>query len=282
MKMRNKSTILAFVADLNSNVRIESAAEKIGFRVHGVENADTFGPPDVERIGRQFAEPLEGRKYYLIETITQIRPRLIIFDLSNQAIPWEEWIQVITSVPATRRFPVLCFGSHVDLETLKRARKAGATRVVPRSKFFGDLPELIQELALVDNIEGIDSGCKEELSTEARKGLEEFNRGEYFQAHESLESAWNADTTPTRELYRAVLQVAVAYYQIVRRNYNGALKMFLRVRQWIEPLPDSCRGINVAQLRADVQNAYNELLSKGPARISEFDRSLLRPIQFEG
>jgi hypothetical protein len=176
----------------------------------------------------------------------------------------------------------LCFGSHVDLETLQRARKAGASKVVPRSKFFDELPELIQRLALVDNIELLDEGCQEELSTEARKGLEEFNLGDYFQAHESLEFAWKADSTAARELYRAVLQVAVAYYQIVRRNYNGALKMFLRVRQWIDPLPDTCRGINVAQLRADVQNAYTELISKGPARIAEFDLTLLRPIQFEG
>lgn len=279
--MRNKKAILVFITDLNSYVRIESAAEITGFEVHQVESAEAFGPPDVESLGRQFAEPLAGRKYQLIETITQIQPRLMIFDLSNQAIPWEAWIQVITSVPATRRIPVLCFGSHVDVETLKKARQAGATLVVPRSKFFRDLPELIQKLALVDNTEEIGKGCKEELSPEARKGLEEFNRGDYFQAHESLEFAWNADSSLARELYRAVLQVAVAYYQIVQHNYNGALKMFLRVRQWIEPLPDSCRGINVRQLKTDVRKAYNELISKGPARISEFDLSLLKPIQYE-
>jgi hypothetical protein len=48
------------------------------------------------------------------------------------------------------------------------------------------------------------------------------------------------------EVYRAVLQVAVAYFQIERGNYNGAAKMFLRLRQWIDPLPDYCRGIDIA------------------------------------
>ena len=70
-----------------------------------------------------------------------------------------------------------------------------------------------------------------------------------IEAHDLFERAWMEDESPGRELYRAILQVAVAYYQISRGNYNGAAKMFLRMRQWIDPLPDFCRGFNVAQLQ---------------------------------
>jgi predicted metal-dependent hydrolase len=83
-----------------------------------------------------------------------------------------------------------------------------------------------------------------------------------------------------RDLYRAVLQVAVAYYQIERANYNGAAKMFLRMRQWIEPLPDVCRGIDVAQLRTDSRRVHQALLALGPERLHEFDVSLLRPVKY--
>ena len=97
----------------------------------------------------------------------------------------------------------------------------------------------------------------------------------------SLEEAWNQDSSAGRELYRAILQVAVAYLQIERKNYRGAMKMLLRVRQWIEPLPDRCRGVDVAALRADVERVHAELLKTGMQSIQDFDRRLMKPVNFE-
>ncbi len=108
-----------------------------------------------------------------------------------------------------------------------------------------------------------------------------FNRAEYFEAHEALEHAWNDESGPGRELYRGLLQIAVAYMQITRGNYNGAIKIFLRARQWLDPLPDQCRGVNVAGLRHDAAAVRAALEALGPERIGEFDMALLKPIQSE-
>ena len=273
--------IVAFIKDLNFSVRIESVSELMGYQVLFIEKAEEFGPPDDQDYGRRPAEPLVGREATLIKRISELRPGLLIFDLGNQAVPWLDWITLLTSVPATRRIPVLCYGSHVDAATLREAKKAGATRVVPRSKFVKELPDLVSKLARRVDHEELEESCSHPLSSEARRGLEEFNRGEYFEAHESLEFAWKADASSARELYRAVLQVAVAYYQIERGNYNGALKMFLRNHQWIDPLPDNCRGIDVARLREDARRVHALLVSLGPERIGDFDRTLLRPVEYQ-
>ncbi len=42
--------------------------------------------------------------------------------------------------------PVLAFGRHTDPQTLRAAREAGATTVIPRSQLVEALPSLIQEL----------------------------------------------------------------------------------------------------------------------------------------
>jgi predicted metal-dependent hydrolase len=279
-RLAENPVIIAFVRDLNFLVRIESVADLLGYRLIGVETADEFGPGAAGNPGRPPAEPLIGREALLIKRISELRPSLLIFDLGNQDIPWKDWINLLTSVPATRRIPVLCYGSHVDAATLREAKKAGATRVVARSKFSSDLSSLIGELARRIDHKALEESCLQPLSAEARRGLEEFNRGEYFEAHESLEFAWKADSSPARELYRAVLQVAVAYYQILRGNYNGAMKMFLRNHQWIDPLPDHCRGIDVAQLRKEAREVHDLVVSLGPERIGEFDKTLLRPVQY--
>lgn len=60
---------------------------------------------------------------------------------------------------------------------------------------------------------------------------------------------------PVRELYRAILQVGVAYYHAQRGNVRGAIKLLLRASQWLTPMPDECQGIDVAQLRIDATMA---------------------------
>jgi predicted metal-dependent hydrolase len=273
--------IVAFVSDLMFAPRIESAATGLGFRVEFIERAGQFAPLDPPEPGRQLGEHLQGPGAALLELMTRWQPALLVFDLNNADIPWREWIALLTSVPATRRIPVLCYGSHVDVGATQAARQAGATAVVARSRFVSALPELVQKHARLVDSAGLSQACQEPLSELALRGLEEFNRGEYFEAHELLELAWNEDQSPARELYRAVLQVGVAYLQIERGNYNGALKMFLRLRQWIDPLPAVCRGIDVAGLRQDAQRVHQALLEAGSAGIASFDRSLFKPVRYK-
>jgi hypothetical protein len=279
--VNNHQLILVFVRDLNFEVRIESAAQKNGFQVKLIESADQIAPPNEKEMGVQFAEHLEGRGAVLLDKITQWHPALIIFDLGNDFIPWEDWIRLISSVPATRRIPILCFGPHVEIDKMQAAKNAGANEVISRSRFVTQLPELLLKLAKNNNWDGMDDVCQDHLSFYAKRGLKEFNRGEYFKAHDFLEKAWIEDESPGRELYRAILQVAVAYYQVLQGNYNGAAKMFLRLRQWIDPIPDLCRGINVAKFRKEARVVHEEVLNLGPGRIEEFDQSLLKPVEYE-
>lgn len=272
--------ILAFVKDLNSSVRIESAAEKQGFEIKIIESADQISPADDHEPKHQVAEPIQGRNGIFLDKVTRWQPALIIFDLGNDSIPWSDWIAIVSSGSATRGMPLLCYGSHVDAETLKAAKQAGADQVVARSKFFTELPELIAKNAKVIDMDVIEEACKDPLPHYAVKGLEKFNRGEYFEAHDLLEIAWMEDDTPGRDLYRAILQVSVAYYQITRGNYNGAAKMFLRVRKWIDPLPDYCRGINIDKLRTEIHEINQVLIELGPERISEIDLAMMKPVEY--
>jgi len=272
--------IVGFVADLFFSVRIEEAARRLDYRVIWIEKADDVAPVDLEAPERQWAEHLQGRGAVLLDDLSRWAPALIIFDLNNDQIPWKEWIELITSVPATRRIPVMCFGSHMDVETMRAAKEAGADVVLARSRFVKELPDLIKKYARSIDDEALRETCQQPLSQKAVEGLEEFNRGEFYEAHEYLEEAWMADESLGRNLYRGVLQVAVAYYHILQGNHNGAAKLFLRVRQWIDPLPATCRGVDVARLRAEAREVHEELLRLGPERIGEFDRSLLRPVHF--
>ena len=279
--MNDFPMILAFVKDLNFSMRIESAAEMQGFEVKLIETAIQISPDDDEHLGRTFAEPIQGRDGVLLEKITQWSPALIIFDLGNDSVPWLEWITLLTSVPAARGMPVLCYGPHIDNENLNAAKEAGATKVVTRSNFVKNLPELLLKHAKVIDLDELQMTCEEPLSHYALKGLEKFNRGKYFEAHDLLEIAWMEEQSPGRDLYRAILQVSVAYYQILQRNYNGAVNMFLRMRKWLDPLPEVCRGINIGKLRQEAYSIHQEMLNLGAERISEIDLNMMKPVEYK-
>lgn len=120
--------------------------------------------------------------------------------------------------------------------------------------------------------------CKAELHPQARLGIQLYNHGEYFEAHEALETAWRQTDSPARELYRGILQVAVACHHARRGNYNGAVKLLARALRWLQPFPDMCRGINVEAVRQDARWAQAELETLGPDRLAEFNLRRMRPI----
>ena len=273
--------IIGLIADLFFSVKVESVARRLGFRLRLIERAEQVAPGNDDDPMRP-SEPLEGPAAAFVHLLVEEQPALIVVDLNNHSVPWERWIATVKSSAATRRIPVIAFGSHMDVETQTKARQAGADAVLARSRFVEALPELIDKHARLPDRAAIALACQGELSALARRGIELFNAGEYFEAHEELEHAWNDEEGQARELYRAILQVAVAYLQITRQNYRGAAKMFLRLRQWMDPLPDICRGVHVGVLRRQAQAAREALLNLGEERIAEFDRSLLRPVEWEG
>lgn len=125
------------------------------------------------------------------------------------------------------------------------------------------------------------SDCSGPLHSQAREGLRLFNAGEYFEAHEAFEDAWNAEQGDAKNLYRGVLQTAVVYLHIRRGNYNGAVKVYERSKKWLKSLPDICKGIHVGRLRTDAEAVMQEVQRLGPDGIKEFDPAHLHPVKWD-
>jgi hypothetical protein len=272
--------LLSLVSDLFFSVQIQSAARALGWDWVNVEAATQIPsqPPMAHRPGSPVSDRTDPLGHSFVAYVVEIQPVLIVVELNSETLPWETWVVAAKTSPAVRRIPIVGFGSHTDLEQRGRALAAGCDAVLAQGRFSSAMPELLQKYARLPDPAAAQAAAEGALSTLARQGIALFNRTEYFEAHEALEHAWNDESGPGRELYRGLLQIAVAYLQITRGNYNGAIKIFLRARQWLDPLPDHCRGVNVAALRHDAAAVRAALEALGPGRVGEFDLSLLRPI----
>ena len=121
--------------------------------------------------------------------------------------------------------------------------------------------------------------CPQPLPDAVLRGLEYFNRGKFFEAHEYLEIAWRAEEGPIRDLYQGILQVGVGYYHLQRGNLAGARKMFARARRCLQIFPAVPCGIDVAGLLADVDAVEAAMLS--PERLRDrIQAGLFKPVRY--
>jgi len=117
--------------------------------------------------------------------------------------------------------------------------------------------------------------CREPAPPLLRRGVEQFNRGEFFEQHETLEELWRAEPRPVRNLYQGILQIGVAFHHLHRNNFHGTVYMLRRGSLYLGRLPDRCQQIDVAALRAAAAHALGAVETLGPDRLREFDWSLV-------
>jgi predicted metal-dependent hydrolase len=97
-----------------------------------------------------------------------------------------------------------------------------------------------------------------------RRGLELFNQGEFFEAHEVLEDVWRAAAAPERKFLQGLIQVAVGLHHYSRGNVAGARSVLARAHRNLSPYPERHGGINLAGLRSRVEQ-WVSALEKGAA-----------------
>lgn len=215
----------------------------------------------------------------MVDAVDHYFPVLILVDLQTPG----DWPLAITRCkmrPQSRQIPLYAFGSQVDVETLQAARQAGADHAWVRSQMMAEVAAVV-ERCLHPPV-AYPEGWDDRLSDLARAGLVEFNQGEYFEQHEHLELAWQAEKRPIREMYQGILQVGVAFLQIERGNWIGAIKMFRRGLPRLRTLPPICQGINMAAFRSAAEAIHAEVSALGPARLADFDQSRFPKIEFGG
>lgn len=71
-------------------------------------------------------------------------PALVILDLNAQNCRPLEAIRQVKADPDLKDTPVLGFFSHVQHELKRAAQEAGCDRILPRSAFTAQLPEILR------------------------------------------------------------------------------------------------------------------------------------------
>jgi predicted metal-dependent hydrolase len=113
------------------------------------------------------------------------------------------------------------------------------------------------------------------------EGIAQFNRGEFFEQHETLELLWRAERRDVRYLYQGILQIGVAFHHLRRCNHHGTVYMLTRGPRYLAPFAPRCQGVDVRRLLDDAAKVLAEVNRLGPDRLGEFDWRLVPTVRVE-
>ena len=84
-------------------------------------------------------------------------------------------------------------------------------------------------------------------------GLEHWNAGRFFPAHEAWETCWKqAKETPDAEFFKGLSQLGAGYVHLLRGNQHGAYTLLRRGANRILQYADGHRGVDVRKVAAAV------------------------------
>ncbi len=112
--------IVCVVDDLIFSIKISTAAKRLGVDMY-----------------------FERSRENVLQTIRDKQPSLVIFDLNSGRLAPIDAIATMKGDPALASIRTLGYVSHVDSDTIERARNAGIDQVLARSAFSDKLGEIL-------------------------------------------------------------------------------------------------------------------------------------------
>src|SRR5437879_12299615 len=97
-----------------------------------------------------------------------------------------------------------------------------------------------------------------------RRGIELFNEGRFFEAHEVLEDAWRESTGERKQFLQGLVQLAVGFHHYTTDNVIGAESVLKRGMSNLAGYPDECEGLNIRALQDHVQDWLLALSDSAP------------------
>jgi predicted metal-dependent hydrolase len=105
-----------------------------------------------------------------------------------------------------------------------------------------------------------DSTVIEAYPREYLQGIEDFNAGRYFDAHEVWEEIWLRSSGERKLFYQMLIQAAVGLHHYERGNARGARGMYANVIEKLDGLPSIFMALDLAGFSRQFKAALSELI----------------------
>jgi predicted metal-dependent hydrolase len=95
-----------------------------------------------------------------------------------------------------------------------------------------------------------------------RRGIEQFNSRQFFEAHETWEEIWLHAAEPEKTFLQGIIQVAAAFHHYRRGNRAGTQSLLKAGLRKLDHFPGDHHGLKLEALRA-AANRWAAALATG-------------------
>ena len=117
--------------------------------------------------------------------------------------------------------------------------------------------------------------CDESPPGQLLLAIRQFNAGQWYECHETLEDLWIGEEGEVRAFFQGVLQIAVALHHWRNGNYGGAISLLSGGVTLLSPVSGVCMWVDVARLIADADRMREALETLGRENMTELDHTLV-------
>jgi uncharacterized protein len=110
----------------------------------------------------------------------------------------------------------------------------------------------------------------EELPTSFWKGVREFQQGQFYECHDTLEALWIEAQEPNKTFFQGILQIAVACYHLGNQNWRGAVILLGEGIRRLSPYQPHYGSIDINHLLDTSSTLLSCLQTAGPERVMEY------------
>ena len=103
------------------------------------------------------------------------------------------------------------------------------------------------------------------------QGVEQFNSGQFYACHDTLEALWIEASEPEKTFYQGVLQIAVALYHLGNGNWRGAVILLGEGSNRLRRYPSVFSSIDVDELLSQSAALLSALQQIGAEKFSAGD-----------
>jgi PleD family two-component response regulator len=122
-----EKTVLVAVTDIFFYTKVRDALTSSGYKL--------------ERARSQ--EDIAGKA-------SAVHPSAVILNMNDDTLNAFQALETLKSDPNFKTIPILAFANHEEVETWKRAKSMGVTRIVSRNEFSSRTKDLVEEVTSVE------------------------------------------------------------------------------------------------------------------------------------
>jgi uncharacterized protein len=110
-------------------------------------------------------------------------------------------------------------------------------------------------------------------------GVDQFNRGEFYACHDTLEAIWLEAAEPDKRFYQGILQIAVALYHLENHNWRGAVMLLGEGLQRLQAYQPEYEGVAVEALTIAARDLLLGLQTAGAEQVQSIRLQLIDAIE---